>query len=61
MLEKNIRLNLWINPYVSQKRSFYKAIAPYTGSHTVWNGASARLYDAGGKKNYSLANWKKTR
>lgn len=39
MLDKRIRLNLWINPYVSKEASFYKSIAPYTGSHTVWVGA----------------------
>jgi len=39
MLDKDIRLNLWINPYVSKRASFYKAIEPYTGSHTVWTGA----------------------
>jgi alpha-glucosidase (family GH31 glycosyl hydrolase) len=39
MLDLGIRLNLWINPYVSSKASFYNAIAPYTGSHTVWTGA----------------------
>jgi len=38
MLDKNIRLNLWINPYVSKNASFYAAITPYTGSHTVWTG-----------------------
>jgi alpha-glucosidase (family GH31 glycosyl hydrolase) len=38
MLDKNIRLNLWINPYVSKDASFYKNITPYTGSHTVWTG-----------------------
>jgi alpha-D-xyloside xylohydrolase len=38
MLDKNIRLNLWINPYVSKQASFYKDISPYTGSHTVWVG-----------------------
>ncbi len=38
MLDKNIRLNLWINPYVSKQASFYKSITPYTGSHTVWVG-----------------------
>ncbi|HKO79100.1 MAG TPA: TIM-barrel domain-containing protein [Chitinophagaceae bacterium] len=38
MLNKNIRLNLWINPYVSKQASFYKSITPYTGSHTVWVG-----------------------
>jgi alpha-glucosidase (family GH31 glycosyl hydrolase) len=39
MMEKGIRLNLWINPYVSKDAGFYKAIAPFTGSHTVWVGA----------------------
>lgn len=39
MLKKDIRLNLWINPYVSKQASFYQQIAPYTGSHTVWTGA----------------------
>ncbi|MGJ7032157.1 TIM-barrel domain-containing protein [Niabella hirudinis] len=38
MLDKRIRLNLWINPYVSKSAPFYKAITPYTGSHTVWTG-----------------------
>jgi alpha-glucosidase (family GH31 glycosyl hydrolase) len=39
MRERGIRLNLWINPYVSKEASIYKAIEPYTGSHTVWVGA----------------------
>ncbi len=39
MLQKGIRLNLWINPYVSKHASIYKDIYPYTGSHTVWLGA----------------------
>jgi alpha-glucosidase (family GH31 glycosyl hydrolase) len=38
MLGKGIRLNLWMNPYVSKKASFYPAIHPYTASHTVWLG-----------------------
>lgn len=38
MLDKNIRLNLWINPYVSKQATFYKDITQYTGSHTVWVG-----------------------
>jgi alpha-glucosidase (family GH31 glycosyl hydrolase) len=38
MLNKGIRLNLWINPYISTSAPFYKAIKPYTGSHTVWVG-----------------------
>ncbi|HEY0677665.1 MAG TPA: TIM-barrel domain-containing protein [Chitinophagaceae bacterium] len=39
MRDKGIRLNLWINPYVSKQASFYGQIEPYTGSHTVWVGA----------------------
>jgi alpha-glucosidase (family GH31 glycosyl hydrolase) len=39
MQEKGIRLNLWINPYVSKDAVFYKRIAPFTASHTVWVGA----------------------
>lgn len=39
MFEKGIRLNLWINPYISKEALFYKQIEPYTGSHTVWVGA----------------------
>jgi alpha-D-xyloside xylohydrolase len=39
MRAMGIRLNLWINPYVSKHAPFYSAIKPYTGSHTVWVGA----------------------
>lgn len=38
MLGKGIRLNLWINPYVSKKATFYQSIHPYTASHMVWLG-----------------------
>ena len=38
MLGKGIRLNLWLNPYVSPSSSVYAAIKPLSGSHTVWNG-----------------------
>jgi alpha-glucosidase (family GH31 glycosyl hydrolase) len=38
MLKKNIRLNLWTNPYISPEAPIYKTILPYTASHTVWNG-----------------------
>jgi alpha-glucosidase (family GH31 glycosyl hydrolase) len=38
LLKENIRVNLWTNPYVSPNAPFYKAIVPYSGSHTVWNG-----------------------
>jgi len=38
MLDQGIRLNLWINPYISKDAPFYEQISPYTGSHTVWIG-----------------------
>ncbi|GEO04366.1 glycosyl hydrolase family 31 [Adhaeribacter aerolatus] len=38
MLKKGIRLNLWINPYVSPAAPFYDQIKPLTASHTVWLG-----------------------
>lgn len=38
MLDKGIRLNLWMNPYVSPEATFYKEILPMTASHTVWLG-----------------------
>jgi len=38
MLSKGIRLNLWMNPYVSPEASIAKSIEPFTGSHTVWCG-----------------------
>lgn len=36
--EQGVRLNSWINPFVSPDASIYDAIKPYTGSHTVWTG-----------------------
>ncbi|WP_020598787.1 TIM-barrel domain-containing protein [Spirosoma panaciterrae] len=36
--QKNIRANLWINPYVSSHSPIYKDVLPYTGSHMVWVG-----------------------
>jgi alpha-glucosidase (family GH31 glycosyl hydrolase) len=38
LAQKNIRTNLWINPYVSSKSPIYRAILPYTATHTVWVG-----------------------
>ncbi len=38
LLKENIRVNLWTNPYVSPEAPFYKAIVPFSGTHTVWNG-----------------------
>ncbi|MDR2145909.1 MAG: DUF5110 domain-containing protein [Tannerella sp.] len=38
MKDKGVRINLWTNPYISPEASIYKAIEPYTASHTVWCG-----------------------
>lgn len=38
LLDKNIRVNLWLNPYISSHSPIFKEIQPYTGSHTVWAG-----------------------
>ena len=35
---KNIRANLWINPYVSKFSPLFKDVEPYTASHMVWVG-----------------------
>lgn len=37
--DKNISLNLWINPYVSPEADFYDTLKPFYGSHSVWAGA----------------------
>ncbi|MBS1577125.1 MAG: DUF5110 domain-containing protein [Bacteroidetes bacterium] len=50
MMQKNIRLNLWINPYVSKYSPIYKNILPYTASHTVWNGVIPDLTLAPARK-----------
>lgn len=49
MLKKGIRLNLWLNPYVSPASGIYKSILPYTGSHTVWVGAVPDLNTVQGR------------
>ncbi|MBS0028316.1 TIM-barrel domain-containing protein [Chitinophaga sp. 22321] len=38
MQAKGIRLNLWLNPYLSPASSLYESAKPLSGSHTVWNG-----------------------
>ncbi|PTR01544.1 alpha-D-xyloside xylohydrolase [Mucilaginibacter yixingensis] len=50
MLKKNIRLNLWTNPYISPQAPVYQHILPYTASHTVWNGAVPDLTMEQGRK-----------
>ena len=38
LLEKKIRLNLWVNPYISPSAEIYDALLPLSGSHNVWCG-----------------------
>jgi alpha-glucosidase (family GH31 glycosyl hydrolase) len=38
MMACGIRLNLWLNPYLSPASSLYNLMKPLSGSHTVWNG-----------------------
>jgi len=33
-----IKVNVWINPYVSPDGELYDKVKPYSGSHTVWCG-----------------------
>ncbi|MBV7530945.1 TIM-barrel domain-containing protein [Chitinophaga sp. sic0106] len=35
---KGVRLNLWLNPYLSPASSLYEKAKPLSGTHTVWNG-----------------------
>lgn len=43
MLQRGVRLNLWLNPYVSPDAPIYNDIKPFTGSHNVWNGLVSDL------------------
>ena len=38
LLNKHVRTNLWMNPYIAPKANLYKSMLPFAGSHTVWNG-----------------------
>ncbi|MGK0138216.1 MAG: alpha-glucosidase (family GH31 glycosyl hydrolase) [Algoriphagus sp.] len=38
LLDKGVRTNLWINPYIAPKAKLYDDLLPYAGSHLVWNG-----------------------
>ncbi|HEX2717360.1 MAG TPA: TIM-barrel domain-containing protein [Gemmatimonadaceae bacterium] len=38
MRSRGVRVNLWINPYVAPRAEFYKAVEPFSASHTVWTG-----------------------
>lgn len=50
MLDKNIRINLWTNPYVSPDSKVYKEMYPVSGSHTVWCGIVPDLAAAPARK-----------
>lgn len=45
MLDKNVRINLWTNPYVSPESDIYGKMFPRSGSHTVWCGIVPDLAD----------------
>ncbi|MCC8018200.1 MAG: DUF5110 domain-containing protein [Rikenellaceae bacterium] len=45
LLDRGVRLNLWMNPYVSPEASIYNDILPHTGTHTVWCGVVPDLND----------------
>lgn len=38
LLDDGLRLNLWVNPYVSKEARIYKDLYPLSGSHLVWLG-----------------------
>jgi alpha-D-xyloside xylohydrolase len=38
MSRAGVRVNLWMNPYVAPSSPMFRAIAPLSGSHTVWTG-----------------------
>ena len=38
LLERGVRVNLWVNPYISPESRIYEAMEPLSGSHLVWLG-----------------------
>jgi alpha-glucosidase (family GH31 glycosyl hydrolase) len=38
LLDDGIRLNLWVNPYISKHARIYEEMVPLSGSHLVWLG-----------------------
>ena len=50
MLDKNVRINLWTNPYVSPESDIYAEMYPLSGSHTVWCGIVPDLVDEKARK-----------
>jgi|ETNmetMinimDraft_30_1059905.scaffolds.fasta_scaffold03837_1 alpha-D-xyloside xylohydrolase len=44
LLRQGVRLNLWINPYISPESRIHDEIYPYSGSHMVWLGLVPDYY-----------------
>ena len=44
LLRQGVRLNLWINPYISPESRIHDQIYPYSGSHLVWLGLVPDYY-----------------
>ena len=44
LLGQGVRLNLWINPYISPKSQIHDEMYPYSGSHMVWLGLVPDYY-----------------
>ncbi|MBT6837515.1 MAG: glycoside hydrolase family 31 protein [Bacteroidetes bacterium] len=38
LLNKGVRTNLWMNPYIAPKAKLYGPMLPFAGTHYVWNG-----------------------
>ncbi len=38
LLDQGVRLNLWVNPYISPESRIHERIRPLSGSHMVWLG-----------------------
>jgi alpha-glucosidase (family GH31 glycosyl hydrolase) len=36
--KRNVRTNLWFNPYIAPSAPLYQQLLPHAGSHLVWNG-----------------------
>lgn len=36
--QQNVRVNLWENPYISERSTLYEKLYPLSGSHLVWGG-----------------------
>ncbi len=53
MLGRGVRLNLWLNPYISPDSTIYDEVKPHTGSHTVWNGLVPDLLLRSPRASYS--------